>query len=186
MRTLDDEDEIPVMRSSNKIFINADEQASLDGTKLNNFFAFTNPHCILSESMKVVTSRHGSVQDLKYINDISNILIDPTLFTNDQEEHIYQELNQTNHEMASSPTNIVNNNANLLDEWSFIMSKLKELLSNTRKMPLQMPRLSSNSAEFRHLKQLLTDMEMTTSSWTNPISQCRYVLQHSQDQTNQS
>ncbi|CAF2073536.1 unnamed protein product, partial [Rotaria magnacalcarata] len=155
MRTLDDEDEIPVMRSSNKIFINADEQASLDGAKLNNFFAFTNPHCILSESMKVVTSRHGSVQDLKYINDISNILIDPTLFTNDQEEHIYQELNQTNHEMASSPTNI-------------------------------MPRLSSNSAEFRHLKQLLTDMEMTTSSWTNPISQCRYVLQHSQDQTNQS
>ncbi|CAF4848752.1 unnamed protein product, partial [Rotaria socialis] len=39
------------------------------------------------------------------------ILIDPTLLTNDQEEHIYQELNQTNHEMTPLPTNTVNNSA---------------------------------------------------------------------------
>ncbi|CAF3493156.1 unnamed protein product [Rotaria socialis] len=111
MITLDDEDEIPAIPCSNKIFIDADEQSSLDGTKLNNLFAFTSPHRSLSESMKVVTSRHGSVEDLKYINETSNILIDPTLLTNDQEEHIYQELNQTNHEMTPLPTNTVNNSA---------------------------------------------------------------------------
>ncbi|CAF3353674.1 unnamed protein product [Rotaria socialis] len=83
------------------------------------------------------------------------ILIDPTLLTNDQEEHIYQELNQTNHEMTPLPTNTI-------------------------------PRLSSKNIEFRHLKQLLTDMEGTTSSWANAINQCCYVLQRTQDQTNQS
>ncbi|CAM4872702.1 unnamed protein product [Rotaria socialis] len=96
MITLDDEDEIPVIPCSNKIFIGADEQSSLDGTKLNNLFAFTSPHRSLSEAMKVVTSRHD---------------IYPTLLTNDQEEHIYQELNRTNHEMTPLPTNTVNNSA---------------------------------------------------------------------------
>jgi hypothetical protein len=46
----------------------------------------------------------------------------------------------------------------------------------------QMPQLTSNSNEFRRLKQLLNDLEMTTSSWTNAINQCRYVLQHAQQQ----
>ena len=77
--------------------------------------------------------------------------------------------------------------------------KLKDLLTDTRKMPIrvrlvifssiiilitffQMPQLTKNSSEFRRLKQLLNDLEITTSSWTNAINQCRYVLQHAQQQ----
>jgi hypothetical protein len=50
----------------------------------------------------------------------------------------------------------------------------------------QMPDLTTNSIEFRRLKQLLNDMEVTTSSWTNAINQCRYVLRHAQQQLHRS
>ena len=46
-----------------------------------------------------------------------------------------------------------------------------------------MPQLTPHSIEFRRLKQLLNDMELTTSSWTHAINQCRYVLRHAQQQT---
>ena len=83
--------------------------------------------------------------------------------------------------------------------------KLKELLSSTRKMSLrvclrlffycqiilqalfiQVPQLSPKSIEFYRLKQLLTDMELITSSWTNAVNQCRYVLQHAQEKSYRS
>ncbi|CAF0762767.1 unnamed protein product, partial [Rotaria sordida] len=76
--------------------------------------------------------------------------------------------------------------SDLLDEWSHMTPKLKELLSNTRKIPLHTPELTTNNIEFRRLKQLLNDMEMTISSWTNAINQCRYVLQHAQKQFHRS
>jgi hypothetical protein len=47
--------------------------------------------------MQVITSRHPSLQDLKYINDVSSILTDPPLLTQDTEEHIYQELIRIDH-----------------------------------------------------------------------------------------
>ena len=47
---------------------------------------------ILSESMRVVISRHPSLQDLKYVNDVSSVLVAPLLLTEDQQEHVYQEL----------------------------------------------------------------------------------------------
>ncbi|CAF4035554.1 unnamed protein product, partial [Rotaria magnacalcarata] len=74
----------------------------------------------------------------------------------------------------------------LLDEWSYMGPKMKELLSNTRKLPLRIPDLTTHSIEFRRLKQLLNDLEVTTSSWANAINQCRYVLQHAQQQMHRS
>jgi len=58
--------------------------------------------------MRVITSRHPSLQDLKYINDVSSILIDPPLLTYNKEEHIYQELIRIDHEITKSPTDLVN------------------------------------------------------------------------------
>ncbi|CAF4881284.1 unnamed protein product, partial [Rotaria socialis] len=74
----------------------------------------------------------------------------------------------------------------LLDEWSYMGPKMKELLSNTRKIPLRISDLTTHSIEFRRLKQLLNDLEVTTSLWTNAINQCRYVLQHAQQQIHRS
>ncbi|CAF4316225.1 unnamed protein product [Rotaria sp. Silwood2] len=240
MITLDDDDnDIPLMRcSNNKRSITTNSEPSLDDTELSDLLIFTNPNRILTESMQVVISRHPSLQDFKYVNDISSVLIEPQ----DKEEPIYQELIQIDHLISTPPIDHMNdvdenkenrpplmpikcqvsripvwtppNNKNintpkisskskkneeikrktttkhsltdLLDEWSHMAPKLKELLLSTRKIPLRMPELTTNSIEFRRLKQLLNDMEMTTSSWTNAINQCRYVLQHAQQQFHRS
>jgi len=58
--------------------------------------------------MQVITSRHPSLQDLKYINDISSVLMDPPLLINNTEEHIYQELIRIDHGITKSPTDLVN------------------------------------------------------------------------------
>ncbi|CAF1364109.1 unnamed protein product [Adineta steineri] len=234
----DDDDDIPVSRCSNKTsFV----ESNLNETELSDLLIFTNPCRILSESMHVVISRHPSLQDLKYINDVSSLLVDPQ-FVQNKDEPIYQELIRLDHLIATPPSDHINdidenkenrpplmpikcstsripiwtpspNNKtadtsniaekikknqeskkkttttsakpclnDLLDEWSSITPQLKQLLSNTRKMPIRMPHLTKNSIEFRRLKQLLNDMEITTSSWTNAINQCRYVLQHAQQQ----
>ena len=44
--------------------------------------------------MQVVISRHPSLHDLKYINDVSSVLTVPTVLVQDKEEPIYQELIQ--------------------------------------------------------------------------------------------
>ncbi|CAF3399017.1 unnamed protein product [Rotaria sp. Silwood1] len=237
----DDDNDIPLIRcSNNKRSINTNLEPSLDDTELSDLLIFTNPNRILTESMQVVISRHPSLQDFKYVNDISSVLIEPQ----DKEEPIYQELIQIDQLISTPPidhmndvdenkenrpplmpikyqisripvwTPSSNNNKNihipkvpsknkkneeikkkptikpclidLLDEWSHMAPKLKELLSSTRKIPLRIPELTTNSIEFRRLKQLLNDMEMTTSSWTNAINQCRYVLQHAQQQFHRS
>ncbi|UJR28161.1 hypothetical protein I4U23_009415 [Adineta vaga] len=238
----DDNDDIPISRCSNKTsFTNTSVmiEPNLDETELSDLLVFTNPNRMLSESMHVVVSRHPSLQDLKYINDVSSLLIGPPLFIQEKEEPIYQELIRVEHLITTppidymndvdenkenrpplmpikcpvsripiwtpSPTNKINETPNttsknkkyeeirkkmstkpcitdILDRWSSMTPKLKELLSDTRKMPIRMPQLTSNSSEFRRLKQLLNDLEITTSSWTNAINQCRYVLQHAQQQ----
>ncbi|CAF3585561.1 unnamed protein product [Rotaria sordida] len=245
MITLDDDDDdddnnIPLIRcSNNKKSITTNSEPSLDDTELSDLLIFTNPNRILTESMQVVISRHPSLQDFKYVNDISSVLIEQQY----KEEPIYQELIQIDHLISTPPIDHMNdidenkenrpplmpikyhisripvwtpsnNNKNmntpkilskskkndetkkkpiikpcltdLLDEWSHMTPKLKELLSNTRKIPLHTPELTTNNIEFRRLKQLLNDMEMTISSWTNAINQCRYVLQHAQKQFHRS
>lgn len=47
--------------------------------------------------MQVVISRHPSLQDLKYINDVSSVLAIPSIFISNKEEPIYQELIQVDH-----------------------------------------------------------------------------------------
>ena len=42
--------------------------------------------------MRVVISRHPSLQDMKYVNDVSSVLVAPLLLAEDDEEHVYQEL----------------------------------------------------------------------------------------------
>lgn len=47
--------------------------------------------------MQVVISRHPSLEEMRYINDISSILAIPPLGREEIEEHIYQELIRVNH-----------------------------------------------------------------------------------------
>ncbi|CAF1991361.1 unnamed protein product [Rotaria magnacalcarata] len=242
MITLDDDDDndIPLIRCSNKRSNNTNSKLSLNETELSDLLIFTNPNRILTESMHVVVSRHPSLQDFKYINDVSSVLVE----SSDKPEPIYQELIRIDHLISTPPTDHINDidenkenrpplmpikcsksripirtpstsktNMNtpelvastkkknqgmkqqsatksclsdLLDEWSYMGPKMKELLSNTRKLPLRIPDLTTHSIEFRRLKQLLNDLEVTTSSWTNAINQCRYVLQHAQQQMHRS
>jgi hypothetical protein len=53
--------------------------------------------------MQVVISRHPSLQDLKYINDVSSVLTVPPIFIQDKEEPIYQELIQIEHSISTPP-----------------------------------------------------------------------------------
>ena len=52
---------------------------------------------VLNESMQVVISRHPSLHDLKYINDVSSVLVVPPILIQDKEEPIYQELIPIDH-----------------------------------------------------------------------------------------
>ena len=47
--------------------------------------------------MQVVISRHPSLEEMRYINDISSVLVIPPLSREEIEEHIYQELIRVNH-----------------------------------------------------------------------------------------
>jgi hypothetical protein len=58
--------------------------------------------------MQVVISRHPSLQELKYINDVSSILVGPPLYIQDQEEPIYQELIRVDHLISTPPTDHLN------------------------------------------------------------------------------
>jgi hypothetical protein len=62
----------------------------------------------LSESMQAVISRHPSLEDLKYINDLSSVLIARPSLVVDQEEHIYQELIRVRHSISTPPVDHVN------------------------------------------------------------------------------
>ncbi|CAF0903088.1 unnamed protein product [Adineta ricciae] len=224
----DDDEYIPISRCSNKTS-SALIESNLDETELSDLLIFTNPNRLLSESMRVVASRHPSLQDLKYINDVSSRLGDSSLLVKEKEEPVYQELIRIERLITPPLTDHINdvdeNKENrpplmpikcpvsripvwipssisktkkhedikkksttkpclvdILDQWSSMTPKLKDLLTDTRKMPIRMPQLTKNSSEFRRLKQLLNDLEITTSSWTNAINQCRYVLQHAQQQ----
>jgi len=53
--------------------------------------------------MQVVISRHPSLQDLKYINDVSSILVVPPILIQNNEEPIYQELIQVDHSILTPP-----------------------------------------------------------------------------------
>ncbi|CAF1233350.1 unnamed protein product [Adineta steineri] len=195
----DDDDDIPISRCSNKTsFV----EPNLNETELSDLLIFTNPCRILSESMHVVISRHPSLQDLKYINDVSSLLVDPQ-FVQNKDEPIYQELIRLDHLIATPPSDHINdidenkenrpplmpikcstsripiwtpspNNKttdtsnitekikknqeskkkttttsakpclnDLLDEWSSITPQLKQLLSNTRKMPIRVDLFSA-------------------------------------------
>lgn len=48
----------------------------------------------MNESMQVVISRHPSLHDFKYVNDVSSVLVAPPVLIQDKEEPIYQELMQ--------------------------------------------------------------------------------------------
>ena len=58
--------------------------------------------------MQAMISRHPSLEDLKYINDLSSVLVVPPLLVDDQEEHIYQELIRVGHSISTPPTDHVN------------------------------------------------------------------------------
>jgi hypothetical protein len=58
--------------------------------------------------MQVVISRHPSLQDLKYINDVSSVLIVPPVFIQNKEEPIYQELIQIDHLISTPPIDHIN------------------------------------------------------------------------------
>jgi hypothetical protein len=58
--------------------------------------------------MQVVISRHSSLNDFKYINDISNVLIVPPLLIQDEEEPIYQELIRVDHSISTPPIDHMN------------------------------------------------------------------------------
>lgn len=56
--------------------------------------------------MHVVISRHPSLEDMKYINDISSVLVIPPLCRETSEEHIYQELNRVNQSVQVTPPDL--------------------------------------------------------------------------------
>ena len=58
--------------------------------------------------MQVVISRHSSLNDFKYINDISNVLVVPPLLIQDEEEPVYHELIRVDHSMSTSPIDDMN------------------------------------------------------------------------------
>ena len=58
--------------------------------------------------MQVVMSRHPSLHDLKYINDVSSVLILPPILLDDKEEPIYQELIQVEHSILTPPMDYIN------------------------------------------------------------------------------
>ena len=53
--------------------------------------------------MQVVISRHPSLEEMRYINDISSVLAIPPLCHEEVEEHIYQELIRVNHSTEAMP-----------------------------------------------------------------------------------
>lgn len=57
--------------------------------------------------MQAMISRHPSLEDLKYINDLSSVLVVPPVLVDDQEEHIYQELIRVGHSISTPPTDHV-------------------------------------------------------------------------------
>jgi hypothetical protein len=58
--------------------------------------------------MQVVISRHPSLHDLKYIHDVSSVLVIPPVLIQDQEEPIYQELIQVDHSILTPSIDYMN------------------------------------------------------------------------------
>lgn len=58
--------------------------------------------------MQVVISRHPSLHDLKYINDVSSVLVVPSILIQDKEEPIYQELIQNDDSISTTPIDYIN------------------------------------------------------------------------------
>jgi hypothetical protein len=52
--------------------------------------------------MQAMISRHPSLENLKYINDVSHVSMIPSLLVNDSVEHIYHELIRINHSRRTS------------------------------------------------------------------------------------
>ena len=55
----------------------------------------------MNESMQVVISRHPSLHDFKYVNDVSSVLVAPSVLIQDKQEPIYQELMQIEHSIST-------------------------------------------------------------------------------------
>lgn len=62
---------------------------------------FCKANRMLTESMHVVMSRHPSLDDFKYINDVSSVLVE-------KQEPIYQELIRIEHLISTPPTDPMN------------------------------------------------------------------------------
>ena len=59
--------------------------------------------------MQAITSRHSSLDDFKYVNDVSSILIDSLpLHKNDTDEPVYQELSRIDHDIMVSSMDLMN------------------------------------------------------------------------------
>lgn len=98
-------------------------------------FALFIANRILTESMHVVISRHPSLEDLKYINDVSSVLVEQPLYEQDKVEPIYQELIRIDHLLSTPPIDHMND----IDENKENRPPLMPIKCHTSRIPVWTP-----------------------------------------------
>ena len=107
---------------------------------------------LLSESMHVVISRHPSLQDLKYINDVSSRLGDSSLFVKEKEEPIYQKLIRIERLVTTPPTDHIND----VDENKENRPPLMPIKCPVSRIPIWIPSSTSKIKKHEDIKKKAT------------------------------
>jgi hypothetical protein len=112
--------------------------------------------------MQVVISRHSSLNDFKYINDISNVLVIPPLLIQDEEEPIYQELIRIDHSISTPPIDYMNDsdenkeNRPPLMPIKYQLSRIPVWTPSPDNKNINTPRTTGKSKKHEEVKKKIT------------------------------
>jgi hypothetical protein len=116
--------------------------------------------------MQVVISRHPSLHDLKYINDISSVLVVPPVLIQDKEEPIYQELIQIEHSISTPPIDYDND----IDENKENRPPLMPIKCQVSRIPVWTVSATSKNMNTKH-----EDIKKKTTKTIKPCLTGKYI-----------